>query len=398
MSSDPAPLEPGAPQAGTIGLSEPLISGREWEYVKECLDSGWVSSAGPFVTRLEEWARGYFPAAGAVAVASGTAALHVALQLAGVKGGDEVLVPALTFIAPAYAVRYVGAHPVFLDADPGTWQLDPAGLRRFLAESCRREGGRLIDAGTGRPVSAVVPVHVLGHPCDMDAIAAAAHEHGLAVVEDATESLGSTYKGRPAGLLGDFGCLSFNGNKIVTAGGGGLILTRSRDAADRARYLTTQAKDDPVEYVHREVGFNYRLTNLQAALALAQIERLGEFVAARRRIAAAYAEAFSGLAGVSFMPEAPWATANRWLSAILVDAPAAGHDSRWLMRRLADAGIQARPLWQPLHRSPAFGWDAGERLWVADVLNRDGLCLPSSASLSPADQARVCGVIAESLT
>lgn len=396
MSSDAPSSDHGAFRPGMIPLSEPMLGGRESKYVQECLDSGWVSSAGPFVSRLEEWARARFAAAGAVAVASGTAALHIALLLAGVRPGDEVLVPALTFIAPAYAVRYVGAHPVFLDADPLYWQLDPSALARFFDESCDTEGGRLVNRLSGRPVTAVVPVNVLGHPCDMDRIVDLAHDRGLVVVEDATESLGSLYKERPAGLLADIGCISFNGNKIVTAGGGGLIMVRDEGQARRAAYLTTQAKHDPIECVHTELGYNYRLTNLQAALGLAQVERLDEFVLARRSTAARYVQALSQVPGIQFMPEAPWATTNRWLSAILIDEAEYGRDNRWLMRRLAADGVQTRPLWQPLHRSPAFETQDPRLPWVADRLNRDALCLPSSASLIAGDQARVIELITAS--
>jgi len=393
MPSDAPVSEPGASRPDMIPLSEPMLGGRESAYVQECIASGWVSSAGPFVTRLEEWARTRFAAAGAVAVASGTAALHIALLLAGVRPGDEVLVPALTFIAPAYAVRYVGAHPVFLDADPVYWQLDPSALARFFDDSCDTEGGRLVNRLSGRPITAVLPVHILGHPCDMDPIVDLAHDRGLIVVEDATESLGSLYKGRPAGLLGDIGCISFNGNKIATAGGGGLIVVRDEAQAKRAAYLTTQAKRDPVEYVHTELGYNYRLTNLQAALGLAQVERLDEFVVARRAIAARYARSLAHAPGIQFMPEAPWATSNRWLSAVLIDEVEYGRDSRSLMRQLAAGDVQTRPLWQPLHRSPAFGTQDPRSPWVADRLNRDALCLPSSASLTTEDQARVIELI-----
>lgn len=378
-----------------VPLSEPCIGGHEWDYVKECLDTGWVSSVGPFVSRLEQWGRNYASAQGAVAVASGTAALHIALMLAGVRPADEVILPAITFIAPAYAVHYVGADPVFVDADPEFWQLDPVKVADFL-RGCRREGGQCIDPQTGRPVTAIIAVHVLGHPCDMDPIMSLAREFRLTVIEDATESLGSLYRQRRTGLLGDIGCLSFNGNKIVTAGGGGLILTRDAAQTERARYLTTQAKDDPVEYVHGEIGFNYRLTNVQAAIGLAQVERLPEFVAAKRRLAATYADGLAGVSGISIMPEAPWATSNRWLSAILVDPAAYGHDSRWLLRRLDEAAIQTRPLWQPLHRSPAFAAPGGPAQWVADSLNRDALCLPSSVTLAEHDQSRIIDIIASS--
>lgn len=384
--------------APVIPLSEPVLAGREWEYVRECLDSGWVSSVGPFVTRLEHWGVEFFSAGGAVAVTSGTAALHIALVLAGVRPGDEVVMPTLTFIAPANAVRYLDAWPVFIDADPLYGQMDPVGFERFLHECCRREGDALVNAETGRRVSAVVPVNVLGHPCDMDAIVALAHEAGLMVVEDATESLGSLYKGRPAGMLGDIGCLSFNGNKIVTAGGGGLILTRDEALATRARYLTTQAKDDPLEYIHGEVGFNYRMTNVLAAIASAQLGQLDEFVAKRRHIAADYERGLSGIPGIELLPEAEWATSNRWLSSVTVDSEVYGRDSRGLLRVLIEAGIHARPLWQPMHRSPAHGASRSRQMWNADILNRDVISLPSSVSLSATDQARVVAVIERSAT
>lgn len=389
--------EPRVPRAvAVIPLSEPLFGGHEWAYVKECLDTGWVSSAGAFVTRLEQWAVERLACNAAVAVTSGTAALHVALLLAGVRPGDAVVVPSLTFIAPAYAVSYVGAQPLFVDAEADHLQLDPAALRVFFERDCRRGGGSVRHRDTGRPVSAVIVVHVLGHPSDMDAVRAVADDVGLPVIEDATESLGSLYRGRPVGALAGLGCLSFNGNKIATAGGGGLVLCQDEAAAARARYLTTQAKDDPLEYVHREVGFNYRLTNLQAALGLAQVEQLETFVAARRAVHARYAQGLAAVAGVEPIAEAPWAFANQWLSAVRVDPLVYGHDSRWLLARLRQAGVETRPLWQPLHRSPAFGGASTAPDWVADELNRQVLCLPSSASLPVADQTRVITLIAGS--
>ena len=220
--------------------------------------------------------------------------------------------------------------------------------------------GVLRDLRTGRRVRALLPVDILGHPVDMDPLLELAAEYGLVVVEDATEALGATYKGRPAGNLGDLGCLSFNGNKIITAGGGGAIVTDRADWADRARYLTTQAKDDPLEYVHEEIGFNYRLTNVQAALGAAQLEQLDEFVAAKRRIADTYERAFRDVPGITCMSQAPWAESTYWLYTILVDEAVCHIGSRGLMRHLESVGIQTRPLWQPLHRSPAHsGRDRG---------------------------------------
>jgi perosamine synthetase len=331
----------------------------------------------------------------AVATANGTAALHVALLLAGVEAGSEVLVPALTFIAPANAVRYVGAHPVFFDAEPEYAQIDPAKLADFLDTACAWRDGRLYNRSTGRRVAAVLPVHLLGHPADMDPILAAAGKYDLPVIEDATESLGASYKGRPVGSLGAAACFSFNGNKLVTTGGGGMLVTGDPERARRAKYLTTQAKDDEIEYVHGEVGFNYRLTNVQAAIGCAQVELLDEYIAAKRRIAARYAEALADVPGITPMRQAPWADSVFWMYTVRVDAVRYGCDSRALLARLAAANIQSRPLWQPMHRSPAHRGSQPWRCEVADALYRDCLSLPCSVGLTNEQQRRVIQVVCE---
>ena len=380
-----------------IPLSEPDLRGRELEYVTECVETGWVSSSGLFVTRLEEWAAEYFGGAGAVAVSSGTAALHIALMLAGVGPDDLVVMPTLTFIAPANAVRYLGATPVFIDAEPKHFQLDVDLLRQYLEGSCDYDGRVVRERSSGRRVAAVLPVHVLGHPCSLDLIASIAETYRLPVVEDASESLGSFYRGRPAGGIGDFGCVSFNGNKIATAGGGGMIVVRNQGLTARARYLTTQAKVDPVEYVHGDVGFNYRLTNVQAAIGLAQVEQLEAFVRARRAIAKRYAHGLSDIPGLTVAGEGLGVRANFWLSAVVVDAAAFGVDRQELSAILRNQGIETRPLWQPMHRSPAHRREeAGCGRWVADRLHDEVLCLPSSSSLRPEDQDRVIHAIAAS--
>jgi perosamine synthetase len=379
--------------AAVIPLSVPEVTGHEWTYVKECLDTGWVSSAGPFVDRFEcELAR-RVDAAHAVATVNGTAALHVALLVAGVSPGDDVIVPSLTFIAPANAVRYAGAWPVFLDAEPRFWQLDPNRLADFVAKECRWHDGALINMATGRRLRAVLPVDLLGHPADIDAIREVASSRDLTVIEDATESLGARYKDRPVGSRADAVCFSFNGNKIVTSGGGGMIVTGRGDWAARARYLTTQAKDDPIEYVHREVGFNYRLTNVEAAIGLAQLERLDEYVERKRRLAANYRRALASVPGLTCPEEASWARSTFWLYTVLVDGSAFGTGSRDLMRRLADAGIQSRPLWQPGHRSPAHRESVSPPNPIADDLHARALSLPSSVGLTPVDQQRVIDAV-----
>ncbi|MFM7869285.1 MAG: aminotransferase class I/II-fold pyridoxal phosphate-dependent enzyme, partial [Planctomycetaceae bacterium] len=271
-----------------LPLSEPCLQGNEWQYVKECLDSGWISSVGAFVNRFEQRVAEYVGVKHAVATVNGTSALHAAMLTAGVEPGDEVLVSTLTFIATVNAIRYVGAHPVLIDSEPRWWQMDPQLVRDFLRRECRSENGELRNRVTGRRVRAIMPVHVLGHPVDLPAITAECESYGLRLIEDAAESLGASLQWKKIGATSDLACVSFNGNKTITCGGGGMILTNSQADAERARYLTTQAKDDAVEYIHNEVGFNYRMTNVLAAIGLAQLEQLDGFVRRRREIAAYY--------------------------------------------------------------------------------------------------------------
>ncbi len=399
MSIDRASMfsnEPGSPAStGQIPLAVPYLSGNEWAYVKECLDSGWVSSVGPFVDRFEKDIAAYLGASHAVATASGTAALHVALVVAGVRPDDEVIVPALSFIAPANAVRYLGAWPVFLDVEPQYWQLDPRGVEAFLRGGCERRADGVWNLRTGRRVSALLPVHVLGHPCDMDQLTGLAAEFDLKVIEDATESLGARYRGCPTGLLGDVGCLSFNGNKLITTGGGGMLVTSNAVWAAKAKYLTTQAKDDPLEYVHGEIGYNYRLTNVQAAIGCAQLERIADYVGAKRRAATIYREALSGIPGLTCMQDAPWAASACWLFTVLIDPRTFGMSRRALMSALAAVGIQTRPLWQPLHRSPAHVGAFSGDCSCADRIHAEALSLPSSVNLRSEDQQRVIRAIQE---
>ncbi len=274
-------FEPGAvAEAGTIPLSVPELGGNEWLYVKECLDTNWVSSAGPFVDRFERMVAAFVGARFAVATASGTAALHLALLVAGIELDDEVIVSSLTFVAPVNAIRYIGAWPVFIDAEPNHWQMDSQKVADFLTTQCIWANGELRNKSTGRRVKAILPVHILGHPCDMDPIVQIARKFELVVIEDATEALGARYKSRTVGKPGDVACFSFNGNKIITTGGGGMIVTDNERWAEKAKYLSTQAKDDPIEYIHDEIGYNYRLTNIQAALGVAQMEQLDKHIAA----------------------------------------------------------------------------------------------------------------------
>jgi perosamine synthetase len=329
----------------------------------------------------------------AVATVNGTSALHIALLVAGVQPGDEVLLPTLTFIAPANATRYVGAFPVFIDAEPEFWQIDPQKVVDFLKKECKWRNGALHNRTTGRRVKAILPVHILGHPCDMDPILEIARKYNLVVIEDAAESLGAKYKGGMVGHLGDIACFSFNGNKIITTGGGGMIVTDDEAWASKAKYLTTQAKDDPVEYIHDEVGYNYRLTNIQAAMGCAQMEQLDNYIATKRRIAANYNEALGGIDRIIPMCEATWAFSTFWMYTVLVEQRGESMNSRKLLKQLAQNGIQSRPLWQPLHRSKAHAGCQGYMIEVADRLSRDALSLPCSVGLPESDLRIVAAAI-----
>lgn len=366
----------------------PEIGDAERAYVDDSLRSGWIAY-GPYVDKFEAEIAKLLGITHAVAVGSGTAALHVALIVAGVQPEDEVIVSTLSFISPAFAIRYAGARPVFIDAEPAYRQLDVEKLSAFLAEECIRRDDELRNRRTGRRIGALLPVGILGHPFDADAVTELAAEYRLPVVEDAAETLGARYRDRPTGRHGDVGCLSFNGNKIVTCGGGGMIVTDDEHWAERARYLITQAKDDPLEYVHGEVGFNYRLSNMHAALGYGQLARLPEFVATKRRVAAAYETGLADVRGIGVPAEAPWAFSTYWLYTIQVDEREYGIGSRELMRRLLDANIQVRPLWQPLHQSPSMRGAEAYRCETAERIHREGLSLPCSVSLTPEDQARV---------
>ncbi len=376
-----------------IPLSEPELSGREWTYVKQCLDTGWVSSAGPFVQRFEEQMAELIGVRYAVATSSCTAALHMALKVAGVEPEDEVLVPSLTFVASANAVRHANAWPVFIDAEPNYWQLDARLAEEFLRRRCRSKGGALVNKGSGRRVRAIMPVHVLGHPVDCDAVCEVARRYGLPIVEDAAESIGARYKDRMVGSHGDIACFSFNGNKTITTGGGGMIVTDNEQWAARARYLTTQAKDDPLEYVHAEVGYNYRLSNVLAAIGCAQLEGLEQAVQAKRRIAEHYRQSLGSIEGICVFEEAPEAYCGYWMSAVLVDAPRFGMSSRELCSYLETHGIQTRPLWQPMHAIGAYQECESIITGVADRLAEGGLCLPCSAGMSDQDLHRVTQAI-----
>lgn len=380
-----------------IPLSVPELAGNEWRYIKECLDTNWVSSVGPFVDRFEAAFAARSKARHAVASVNGTAALHLALRAVGLKPGELVVLPDLTFAAPAFAVAYCGAKPVFMDADPATWQMDAAKTARFLAEECRMVQGVCRHGRTGRRVRALLPVHLLGLACDMRAFSLLARRYRLAMIEDCAEAAGVLYRGRPVGTFGDAGCFSFNGNKIMTSGGGGMVVTGDRRIADRARYLSTQAKDDGLEYIHNEVGFNYRLTNVLAALGLAQLEQLMDFIARKRDIAEAYDAALRKIPGVTIMPRAPFTEPNFWLYTILLEPGCTLARRKAVIAGLRARGVEARPLWHPLHGLPAFKGALRYDLEHSTRLYERAISLPSSSSLTRADQRRCVAALKDAL-
>lgn len=362
-------------------LHGPDLRGRTAEYVQECIDTAWVSSAGAYVDRIEQELAAFTGAKRAVAVVNGTAALHVALRLAGVEASDEVIVPSLTFVATANAVSYCRAIPHFVDVEVATLGLDPVAFEEHLERVAERRGGRIVNQETGRHISAVVPMHTFGHPVDLDGLLDVCRRWSLPIVEDAAESLGSYYDGRHTGTFGRLGILSFNGNKIVTTGGGGAILTDDEELADRAKHLTTTAKQPHRwEYVHDQVGFNYRMPNINAALGCGQLERLDEMLALKRELAERYRAAFAGIAHVRFVDEPPDCRSNYWLNAIELDEECAPARDL-VLGTLADVGIQARPIWRPMHELPMYDSCPRAELPVTERLAQRIINLPSSTSL-----------------
>jgi perosamine synthetase len=367
-----------------IALHEPEFRGNEWAYVKECIDTGWVSSVGKYVDEFERRLAELTGARHAVAVVNGTAALQVALELAGVKPGDEVLTPALTFVGTANAVAHCGGTPHFVDSNEGTLGLDPRALEAHLKAATERTAGELRNKRTGQRIAAILPMHAFGHPVDLEGLMDVAARYNLPIVEDAAESLGSSYRGRHTGTFGKLGVLSFNGNKIITTGGGGAILTDDPVLGRQAKHLTTTAKQ-PHRWAfnHDAVAYNFRLPNLNAALGCAQLERLPDLLRRKRRLAETYRRAFEGIPGFAFVREPEGSRSNFWLNAVLLD----GADMEVRDELLAtanDAGYHCRPVWTLLHKLPMFRECPRAALPVSERLEASLINLPSSAGLAPA--------------
>ncbi len=367
----------------------PCFRGKEWEYVKDCLDSGWVSSAGKYLDRLEQNICSLTKAKHAVATSSGTAALHIALQLMGVEPEDEVIVPTLTFIAPINAVKYLQAHPVFMDCDD-YYNIDIPKTIEFIRQETKYEKGMSINQRTKRRMRAIILVHVFGNAVDFHELESFCRERNIKIVEDATESLGTyyregKYKGRHTGTIGDIGCFSFNGNKIVTAGGGGMIVTDNASDANKARYLIAQAKDDDIYYIHDEVGFNYRLSNIQAAVGVAQLECLPEAIRIKKENYEYYQRAIQPMDGLQIAPVPSYADNNYWMYALQINSKIYGHDRDEILKRFHQHQVRVRPVWHLNHLQKLYKKSQACHIENALKLVQVTLNLPCSVGLSRED-------------
>ncbi|HGE72058.1 TPA: LegC family aminotransferase [Candidatus Poribacteria bacterium] len=362
-----------------LTLSEPFINGNEWKYVKECLDTGWVSSAGKFVDLFAEKFSQYVNAKHAIPTSCGTSALHVSLVALGLQPNEEVLVPSLTFIATANVVRYCNAYPVFTDVDDRTLCMDVGKVKDFLEKECIWSNGLLINKSTRRTVRGMIPVHIYGHPVDMDPLLELAQKYNMFILEDATEALGSKYKGKMTGTFGNLSAFSFNGNKIITTGGGGMVVTDNSALAERIKSLTTQSRADSIEYYHNEVGYNYRLTNIQSALGLAQLERIDEFIQLKRHIAEFYQRELGKV--VRVCGEEEWAFSTYWLCWIIIQ----GKSRKQIIESLNAKNIQARPLFFPLHLLPPYRDCQAYHTERSEYLYEHGINIPSHIGLADDD-------------
>ena len=368
-----------------IPLSLPNLAGKEWEYVKQCLDTGWISTAGSFVDRFEADFAKYLEVDSAVSVVSGTAALHIALQLFGVKHNDLVIMPNVTFVASANAISYLGASPLLIDIDQNSWQMDLDLLESFLSTDCRLDSSNtLLHIETSRKISALMIVHVQGNVCDMDRLLAICEDYKLPVLEDAAEALGAKYKGQYAGTLGDIGCFSFNGNKIMSTGGGGMIVSHNSEHLKRAKHLTTTAKCDALTYFHDEVGYNYRLVNVLAALGVAQLEQLNSFIASKKDTATYYRDNLKGVGDIGFQLVQDGAESNEWLFTITTSS------MQELLDYLNANGVMCRPFWIPMNQLPMYSESIYiNRMDISSHVHKHALSIPCSTSINEDEKLEV---------
>ncbi|WP_309252322.1 aminotransferase class I/II-fold pyridoxal phosphate-dependent enzyme [Paenibacillus spongiae] len=372
---------------GRIYLSPPHMGEAEQRYVQEAFITNWIAPLGPNVDGFEREVSEMTGARGAVALSSGTAGLHLALKLAGVGRGDTVFVSTLTFVASVNPILYEGAEPVFIDSDFETWNMSPKALERALV-AARKEG---------RLPKAVMVVNLYGQSADMDPIIDLCERFGIPIIEDAAESLGATYKGKASGTLGEFGIYSFNGNKIITTSGGGMLVSDNAEALSKARYWATQSREPALHYEHSEVGYNYRMSNLLAGVGRGQLQQLENRISARRAVFDRYEQTLGNIEGVSFMPEANFGRSTRWLTALTINPHMTGIATTDLLRALADENIEARPVWKPMHLQPLLRkydyFPHMPQYSVSDQLFKQGICLPSGTAMSVQDQGRVIDCI-----
>lgn len=370
-----------------IYLSSPHMSGEEIEYIKEAFATNWLAPLGPHVNAFEQEIAEYIGSKGAVALSSGTAAIHLALLLLGVTKGDIVFCSSLTFSASANPILYQGAEPVFIDSEPESWNMSPVALQKAFDDAIR----------TGKLPKAVVVVNLYGQSADMDSLMEICEDYGVPIVEDAAESLGATYKGKASGTLGKFGIYSFNGNKIITTSGGGMLVSDDLAALEKARFYATQARDQARHYQHSELGYNYRMSNILAGMGRAQLKVLNDRVIARRMVFDRYKSAFSHIKGVNFMPEATYGLSNRWLTALTIDSDLCGISAIEIIDQLAKYNIESRPVWKPMHLQPLYSnnkyYTHFPNESVSDVLFENGICLPSGSNLTTQQQDEVIEII-----
>ncbi len=381
-----------------ISLHEPLLTGNEWKYVKKCLDQGWVSSAGKYVNLFEEKIKKYTGAKYAVACINGTSALQISLKLVGVTTNDEVIVPSMTFIAPVNAIEYNNAKPIFMDNDDCyTIDVDKT-LEFFNRETktiIKKKLPVTINKKTGNRIVALIVVHLFGNAVKIDKLMDICRKKNIALIEDAAESIGTFYKSgrykdRHTGTVGKIGCLSFNGNKIITAGGGGMILTDNLAIARKAKYLTTQAKDDPVHYIHNDVGYNFRLTNIQAALGIAQLESLPKYLKKKKVIHEIYKNKINKIRGLKISKTSHSNKCNYWLNIIEIDKKLSKKNFSKIIKYLENAGIEVRPLWYPNHLQRKYKKCQTYELYNINKIYRSRLCIPSSSQLTKKQQTFIC--------
>jgi len=382
-----------------IPLSVPSLKGNEWQYVKECIETEWVSSAGKYVDLFEQKIAEYTGSKYAIACVNGTAALQVSLRLAGVGAGDEVLISTLTFIASVNAITYNNAKPIFMDADK-YYNIDAEKTIEFIKNETVFKNGFTYNKKTNNKITAIIPVHVWGNACWLDELIELCNKQNIAIVEDACESIGTLYNagkynGKHTGTIGKLGCLSFNGNKIITAGGGGMILTDDESLWEKAKYLTTQAKDDPIRYIHDEIGYNFRLTNIQAALGVAQLEQLPAILKRKKEIYDYYQSTIENIEGLSLSKVPDYADNNHWLNLVQIDSKIYNEDREVLMKRLEENGIQTRPVWKLNHEQKPYKDCQYYKIEKAKKLVTNSRCLPSSSNLSNENLNKIVSVLNE---